>query len=131
LTATTSTNHFAYVRLNNKDNAHGAGHSSNKITCVPANNSLLFKSSNVMYGNELLVYSRAPDGATDFGDAILTGGDGGFAGGPERSAGGRVLDPLESNHPITLSKNKKCLLVIKAGPNTVTSFTVGEDLDVQ
>jgi 6-phosphogluconolactonase len=44
------------------------------------------------------------------------------------------LDPLGSNHPVTLSENGKCLLVVNAGSDTVTSFAIGcEDdlLDVQ
>lgn len=86
------------------------------VDCLPGDDGFIFSSSNAHDGNDLLVYCRHDDGMIEFGGSIPTGGVGGSAGS--------ILDPLGSNHPVTLSENGKCLLVVNAGSNTVTSFEI-------
>ena len=81
----------------------------------------VYTSTNAAEGNSVLTYSRAADGTlTSVGPGTLTGGTG---VGP--SAPG--LPGLASQGSVTLSADNKWLLVVNAGSNDVTVFSVTKD----
>lgn len=68
-------------------------------------------------GNEIAAYSRASDGTLAATGTYPTGGDGG-------TALNAPLDPLASQGGLVLTQDKKTLLAVNAGSDTLTSFDV-------
>jgi 6-phosphogluconolactonase (cycloisomerase 2 family) len=74
----------------------------------------VYTMSNSASGNEVLVYSRAANGALTPAGTIATGGDGSGAG-------------LGNQGGVTLSHDRKWLVVVNAGSNEVSLFAVAGD----
>jgi 6-phosphogluconolactonase (cycloisomerase 2 family) len=75
--------------------------------------------------NAVVRYARHRDGRLEYRDATLTGG---------RGTGSKVIpalevdgvDPLTSQHSLTLTADRSVLIASNTGDDTVTSFRVGE-----
>lgn len=74
----------------------------------------VFVSTNAANGNAVVAYARAADGSLSYTGTFATGGTG---------IGG-TADPLTSQFAVALSHNAKFLVVVNAGSNDVSSFTV-------
>lgn len=72
----------------------------------------VFTQTNATSGNAVLIYHRSADGSLTAGGSVATGGNGSGAG-------------LGSQGAVTLSDDGNWLLVVNAGSNEVSSFSVG------
>lgn len=76
--------------------------------------------------NAVVRYARHTDGRLEYRDTTLTGG---------RGTGSKVIpalavdgvDPLTSQHSLTLTADRTVLIASNTGDGTVTSFQIGED----
>lgn len=76
--------------------------------------------------NAVVRYARHADGSLEYRDTTLTGG---------RGTGSKVIpalavdgvDPLTSQHSLTLTADRTVLIASNTGDDTMTSFQVGED----
>jgi 6-phosphogluconolactonase (cycloisomerase 2 family) len=73
----------------------------------------VFTQTNATTGNAVLIYRRSADGSLNAGGSVATGGTGTGAG-------------LGSQGAVTLSDDGNWLLVVNAGSNDVSSFSVGD-----
>jgi len=73
----------------------------------------VFTETNATSGNSVLIYRRAADGSLIAAGSVATGGTGSGAG-------------LGSQGAVTLSEDGNWLLVVNAGSNEVSSFSVGD-----
>jgi len=74
----------------------------------------VFVSTNGLNGNAVVAFARAADGSLTPTGTFATGGTG---------IGG-TGDPLASQFAVALSRNAKVLVVVNAGSNDISSFTV-------
>ena len=74
----------------------------------------VFVSTNGLSGNAVVAFARAADGSLSYAGTFATGGTG--IGGAN--------DPLASQFAVALSQNAKFLVVVNAGSNDVSSFSV-------
>jgi len=73
----------------------------------------VFTQTNAAAGNAVLIYRRSADGSVSAAGSVATGGTGTGAG-------------LGSQGAVTLSDDGNWLLVVNAGSNEVSSFSVGD-----
>jgi 6-phosphogluconolactonase (cycloisomerase 2 family) len=73
----------------------------------------VFTQTNATSGNSVLIYRRSADGSLSAAGSVATGGTGSGAG-------------LGSQGAVTLSDDGAWLLVVNAGSNEVSSFSVGD-----
>jgi 6-phosphogluconolactonase len=73
----------------------------------------VFTETNSTSGNSVLIYRRSADGSLSAAGSVATGGTGTGAG-------------LGSQGAVTLSEDGNWLLVVNAGSNEVSSFSVGD-----
>jgi 6-phosphogluconolactonase (cycloisomerase 2 family) len=74
----------------------------------------VFVMTNAANNNEVIAYSRAENGALREGSRFETGG---------RGSGG-LIDPLESQGSLILSKDHSLLFAVNAGSGTISAFRV-------
>src|SRR5690349_19701181 len=74
----------------------------------------VFVSTNAVSANAVVAYARAANGALSYVGTFATGGTG--IGGAN--------DPLQSQFALALAENAKFLVVVNAGSNDVSSFSV-------
>lgn len=82
----------------------------------------VYAMSNDFSENSVVAYGRRDDGTLGFLGAYPTGGTG------AAFDGGEGLDPLISAYAVLLSDDRRHLFAVNAGSNSVSVFTVDEDL---
>jgi 6-phosphogluconolactonase (cycloisomerase 2 family) len=85
----------------------------------------VFTQSNTAPANRVLAYNRGSDGRLTKVGEFPTGGVGRPAGNPPAFTGFPVLDSMGSVNLIDDGDNNRCLFVVNAGSNNVSSFRVG------
>ena len=85
----------------------------------------VYAMTNDSSGNSIVAYGRNSDGTLDLIGNFATGGAG------AAFDGGEGLDPLISAYSILLTENKRHLLVVNAGSNTITVFRVRNDFSLR
>lgn len=85
----------------------------------------VYAMSNDFNGNSIVAYGRNSDGTLDLIGKFATGGKG------AAFDGGEGLDPLISAYSILLTDNKRHLLVVNAGSNTITVFRIRNNLSLR
>jgi 6-phosphogluconolactonase (cycloisomerase 2 family) len=100
--------------------AAGAADASTPIAAPSGISDAVFVSTNDQTGNQILAYSRSSAGTLEFVHAYDTGGRGG-------ALGGAVVDKLASQNSLLYDSAHRLLLVVNAGSNSITAFTVSGD----
>jgi 6-phosphogluconolactonase (cycloisomerase 2 family) len=85
-----------------------------RIYAQPANNHAVFAMTNSVVGNQIIAYSRSPNGSLVEQNQYATGG---------RGSGG-TIDPLASQGSLTLSQDRSLLFAVNAGDGTISVFRV-------
>jgi len=81
--------------------------------------------TNVQDANSIVAYGRYADGTLKVIDIVPTGGAGGDYDG------GEGLDPLISAYALTKTDDNETLLAVNAGSNTISSFTIDDDFELE
>ncbi len=85
----------------------------------------VYAMTNDVRRNEIVAYGRRSDGTLERIGAFATGGRGGVFDA------GEGLDPLISAYSLVLTQNRRHLLAVNAGSNTVTVFRVQDDFSLR
>lgn len=91
-----------------------AGATSGQECRIRVRNGRLFMNTNGVSGNEIQVYDRLDEGPVGLLFSVPTGGVGTGAG-------------LASQGAVALSEDGRCLSVVNAGSNTLTTFALGNE----
>jgi hypothetical protein len=100
--------------------AAGAAEANSTIAAPSGISDAVFVSTNDQTGNQILAYSRSSTGTLEFMHAYNTGGRGG-------ALGGAVVDQLASQDSLVYDSAHHLLLVVNAGSNSITAFSVSGD----
>ncbi len=84
----------------------------------------VYAMSNKLDGNTLVGYGRNDDGTLDFIGEFATGGKGGTFDG------GEGLDPLISAYAVVLTDDKRFVLSVNAGSNSVSVMRINDDFSL-
>ncbi len=85
----------------------------------------VYAMTNKFDGNSIVAYGRKSDGTLELLGEYPTGGLG------AAFDGGEGLDPLISAYSVLLTENRRFLLVVNAGSNTISVFRILNDLSLQ
>lgn len=84
----------------------------------------VYAMSNEFDGNQIVAYGRNADGTLELIGEFATGGRG------AAFDGGEGLDPLISANAVIVTPNRRFLLAVNAGSNTITSFAIEDDFSL-